>query len=99
MASATFGKLSVEKNEYSINWGDPLDVGTYKAVIKPSSDSDFEGSKEVEYKVSGISLDGATVTFNPEKPIYDGTSQKPDVTVKVKIDDKDIVLNEKQIMN
>ena len=70
-------KKLVENKDYTISYINNLSIGTATAIITATGESQFSGSKKVNYKIVGTSLSTATVkgitskTFsNNEKDMY-----------------------------
>lgn len=67
--------------DYTIKEGNNVNVGT--ASVTVIGCKNYTGSVTKNYRITGSSLSGATVTLSNKSYTYDGTEKRPSVTVKL----------------
>ena len=71
--------LKIE-TDYIVQYSNNICAGT--ATVTIVGIGEYSGSKEVEWKILPKSIEGVTITLNPERYVYDRQEKKPEVTVK-----------------
>lgn len=67
------GETLVENKDYTVSYKNNKEIGTATAVVTALDDSGYIGSKEINFKITGISLNKAKIGGITSK-VYEGTA-------------------------
>jgi len=67
------GQTLVENKDYTVSYKNNKEIGTATAVVTAVDGSDYFGTKEITFKITGISLKKAKIAGITSK-VYDGTA-------------------------
>lgn len=76
------GDLVIPSTDYTVGYSSNTNAGTATVTISPSSNNNLSGSASTTYTISPKSVSDLTITLSATSFAYDGTEQKPTVTVK-----------------
>lgn len=74
------GRTLIKGTDYTVSYSNNINVGTATATI--TGKGNFSGTVSTNFKITGIDISGATVTF-PENIIYQGEPCEPEPTIVV----------------
>ncbi len=78
--------------DYDVTYSDNIKAGTAKVTI--TFKGNYSGSKTLEFEIESKKLDDGDIKVNVENQTYTGQEVKPELDVKVTIDQKEMTLTE-----
>ena len=81
----------LDKNKYKVTYKNNKNAGTASVIVEALGDHHM-GSVTQKFKITPVEI--GTVTLAQTEYTYDGTAQKPAVTVKATVDGKSVTLKE-----
>ena len=69
----------VEGADYTVTYGDNLEIGTATVKLKAVSDGNYAGSTSITFTITKPNLEAATITLSQTDFTYNGQYQKPTI--------------------